>query len=149
MQLVLTSEDLSTLSDATRDELLAKLLPRPVVPPTNLPQGMDPDAFDDVVDMTPGQIEEFMGGCAPQTIAGLRLFAQHGPVVHADLLSQAGITNYAHFQGAVTKRTRTVTGKKGAYLFAWDDWSSHPSGIGSYVVTPATLRSLKIFFNLD
>lgn len=149
MQLVLTTEDLSSLSDATRAELAAKLFQKQRAVPFDLPAGFEADGFESVVDLTPGQVEEFMKACAPETVAGLKVFAEHGPVIHADLLGQAGITNYAHFQGRVTKRTRTVTGDKTAFLFTWDDWSAHDDGIGLYAITPTTLRSLRIFFNLD
>ena len=40
--------------------------------------------------------------------------------LHAKLLEDAGIENYGHCQGRVTKRTRTVAGDKEAWLFAWD-----------------------------
>lgn len=149
MQLVLTTEDLSSLSDATRAELTAKLFQKRRAVAIELPAGFEEDDFENVVDLTPGQIEEFMKTCAPETVAGLKVFAEHGPVIHADLLGRAGIVNYAHFQGRVTKRTRTVTGDKTAFLFGWDDWSIHDSGIGYYAITPTTLRSLRIFFELD
>ena len=149
MHLVLTTEDLSSLSDATRAELAAKLFPKKTSAPFDLQAGFDDDSFEDVVDLTPGQVEEFMKACAPETIAGLKVFAEHGPVIHADLLGKVGIANYAHFQGRVTKRTRTVTGDKNAFLFSWDDWSAHDDGVGLYAITPTTLRSLRIFFNLD
>lgn len=149
MQLVLTADDISSLSEATRAELAAKLFPKRTAAPFDLPAGFEEDGFENVVDLTPGQVEEFMKACAPETISGLRVFAEHGPVIHADLLGQAGIANYAHFQGRVTKRTRTVTGDKGAFLFSWDDWSAHDDGIGLYAITPTTLRSLRIFFKLD
>lgn len=61
----------------------------------------DAEDFEDVVDLTPGQIEEFMEVCSEQTIAGLRVFAEHGPVIRAKLLNEAGIENYGHFQGRV------------------------------------------------
>ncbi|MBX9460705.1 MAG: hypothetical protein KL785_05995 [Brevundimonas sp.] len=40
--------------------------------------------------------------------------------MHADMLGAAGIDNYSHFQSRVTKRTRTITGNKKAFLFTWD-----------------------------
>ncbi len=90
-----------------------------------------------------------MKGCAPETIAGLRVIAENGPVIKASLLDAAGIENYSHFQGRVTKRTRTITGQKGVYFFTWDDWEEAPDGVGHYAVTGPTFRSLRIYFNLD
>jgi hypothetical protein len=147
MQIVLTEEDLTKLAPSTRADLMAHIFPM-----KSAKQGDNDPSLDwvDVVDLTPGQVEEFMDGCAPETIAGLRVIAEHGPKIHADLLRQAGIENYGHFQGRVTKRTRTVTGDRHAFLFSWDDWQSEKNGgVGHYAVTAATHRSLRIYFNLD
>jgi hypothetical protein len=115
-------------------------------------QARNPKGFDwtDVVDLTPGQVEAFMKSCSTRTTAGLRVIAEHGPVIHASLLDRAGIENYGHFQGRVTLRTRTVTGNPDAYLLAWDDWQSKANaGTGHYAVTAKTHRSLRIYFQLD
>ncbi|HEY0147713.1 MAG TPA: hypothetical protein VGB70_01785 [Allosphingosinicella sp.] len=146
--ITLTKEDISKLSAATRAELMATIFPKPQANVGQMPPGFDADDFEDVVDLTPGQIEEFMKGCANETIAGLRVIAEHGPAIHASKLEDAGIENFSHFQSRVTKRTRTVTGQKGVYLFAWDDWSEAPDGVGQYAVTPTTHRSLRVYFNL-
>jgi len=146
MQIVLTEADLSKLKPATRADLMAHIFPKPASPGLNA-EGFE---WDDVVDLTPGQVEEFMEGCADETIAGLRVIAEHGPVIRASMLDQAGIDNYGHFQGRVTKRTRTVTGDRHAFLFSWDDWQSDENaGVGHYAVTATTFRSLRIYFNLD
>jgi hypothetical protein len=149
MLIVLTKEDFSALSPSTRAELLASLSSKPKADPGQLPSGFTEKDFEDVVDLTPGEIEEFMEGCSEETIAGLKVIAEHGPVIHAKLLDDAGIENYGHFQGRVTKRTRTVTGDRDAYLFAWDDWGEAEDNIGQYAVTPMTYRSLRIYFELD
>ncbi|ADV13015.1 hypothetical protein [Mesorhizobium ciceri] len=147
MQLVLTDADLSKLKPATRADLLAKLFPVRETASSQNPKGY---IWDDVVDMTPSQIENFMAGCADITIAGLKVFAEHGPEIHASLLAEASIENYANFQGSITKRTRTITGDKNSFLFTWDDWNSEANGgVGHYAVTDATYRSLRIYFQLD
>lgn len=146
MKLTLNETDLSRLSAAARAELAALLFPKQEA---SLPDGFDIDDFEDVVDLTPEQVDEFMQGCAEVTIDGLRIIAEHGPAIHASLLDEAGIENYGHFQGSVTKRTRTVTKVKGAFLFAWDDWQKAPGGIGRYAVTDVTFRSLRQYFELD
>lgn len=147
MQLVLTETDLSKLKPSTRADLLAYLFPTLHEKAVDNPLGLE---WDDVVSLTPGQVEEFMAGCADETKAGLRVIAEHGPTIHASKLAEAGIENYGHFQGRVTKRTRTITGNKHAFLFTWDDWTSEENdGVGHYAVTDATYRSLRIFFDLD
>jgi hypothetical protein len=149
MLIVLTKEDIITLSPSARAELMAASFPKAHFNSTDFPPGFDADDFEDVVELTPGQVEEFIEGCSEQTVAGLKVIAEHGPAIHASLLDEVGIENYAHFQGRVTKRTRTVTKDKDAFLFGWDDWSEQPSGVGHYAVTQATFRSLRIYFELD
>lgn len=147
MQLVLTDSDFIKLKPSTRADLLATLFPKILEKQSDNPHEF---VWDEVVSLTPGQVEEFMAGCSEETKAGLRVIAEHGPTIHASLLAQAGIENYGHFQGRVTKRTRTVTGDKHAFLFTWDDWNSEENqGVGRFSVTDATYRSLRIFFNLD
>lgn len=149
MLITLTAEELNSFSPSTRAEILGLAAVKPSFDTAGLPSGFDEDDFEGVVDLTPGQVEEFMEGCSEQTIAGLRIFAEHGPVIRAKLLNKVGIENYGHFQGSVTKRTRTVTGERKAYLFAWDDWTEHSDQVGYYAITPATHRSLRIYFELD
>ena len=147
--LTLTKDDIRRLSPPAQEELKQLLFAKAPIDPSALPTGFTADDFEDVVDLTPGQMEEFMAGCSGETIAGLRIIAEHGPVINAKLLDKAGIENYGHFQGRVTKRTRTVTKNKDAYLFTWDDWQAAPDGVGHYAVSPTTFRSLRIFFELD
>lgn len=146
MNLMLNAKDISKLSASTRAELMALVFPRD---DSEIPSGFDEDDFEDVVDLSPGQVEDFIAGCSEQTVAGLRIIAQHGPKIHASLLDEAGIENYGHFQGSVTKRTRTITKDKAAFLFAWDDWTASPEGVGHYAVTKATHQALRAFFDLD
>lgn len=143
MHIVLTESDLSRLKPSTRADILSTLFPR-----TESSTARGEFDWTDVVDLTPGEVEHFMEGCAPETIAGLRVIAENGPVIHATLLQQAGLENYGHFQGRVTKRTRTVTGDRHAFLFTWDDWSQAEDGVGRYAVTDTTHRSLRVYFNL-
>lgn len=149
MFMTLTKDDFSAFSPSTRAEILASFSSKPKTNPGQLPTGFTADDFEEVVDLTPGQVEEFMAGCSDKTIAGLKVFAEHGPVIQAKLLKAAGIEKYGHFQGRVTQRTRTVTGDGDAFLFAWDDWGTVDEGEGQYAVTPTTFRSLRIYFELD
>lgn len=146
MHIVLTENDLSKLKPSSRADILARLFPSATISSQDTPAGFE---WDDVVDLTPGEVETFMEGCSQETIAGLRIIAEHGPIIRASLLEQAGIDNYGHFQGRVTKRTRTVTGDRHAFLFTWDDWQSEQNqGVGHYAVTATTHRSLRVYFDL-
>lgn len=151
MMIILNESDLNNLKPTTRADLMAAIFRSPAMPtsPQNHAEGYE---WEDVVDLTPEDVAEFMQGCSTQTVAGLQLIAEHGPVIAANLLQQAGIDNYGHFQGRVTKRTRTITGNKRAFLFTWDDWNSDENaerGCGHYAVTETTFRSLRSYFNLD
>lgn len=150
MMIVLTETDLSKLKPSTRTDLMAVMLSNSaaLAPAQNQAEGFN---WEDVVDLTPEQMSEFMDGCSEQTVAGLKVIAEHGPVIAANLLNEAGIDNYGHFQGRVTKRTRTITGNKHAYLFTWDDWQSEENqeaGYGHYAVTETTFKSLRSHFEL-
>jgi len=104
---------------------------------------------DDVVDLTPSQVREWMEAASEKTKRGLRVFAEQGPVIPLKALTDAGIENYSHFQSRTTVRTRTVTGRKGAYLLTWDDWDEAEEGEGRYAVTRTTFESLRRYFQLQ
>ena len=148
MMIVLTREDLASLSPAARAEVAALAFPKAQAD-REVPPGFHPDDFEDVVDLSPAEVETFMKGCAEETVAGLKVIAEHGPVIQARLLDAAGIDNYGHFQGRVTKRTRTVTGRRDVFLFTWDNWAESPDGVGRYAVSPRTHRALRSYFGLD
>lgn len=149
MNITLDTNDLSNLSPSARAELSAMLFRRR--------SASDPDNvaefdFEDVADFTPAMIEKFAERCSEKTMAGLRVFAEHGPKIRADLLNEAGIDNYGQFQGAVTRRTRTVTGDPEAFMFDWDDWTvgeNAERGFGHYAVTARTYSALREYFGLD
>jgi hypothetical protein len=159
MFLVLSGADYAQLRPETQADLLARfgqqtIAAEPLASPA--PQETIPDAegfnFEDVVDLTPAQVAAFVDGIHQQTVDGLRMFAEHGPIIDAHLLDGVGITNYSHFQGRVTKRTRTITGNKKACLFGWDEWKWSEDGktllSGRYAVTSTTYGSLRESFGL-
>ncbi len=149
MQISLSADDLSHLSVSARAELLDFLGSR--VLPEETPVGFMGEKFDqfdmvDVAELTYSQVRQWMEAAAAKTKAGLRVFAEHGPIVHRQRLVDAGVDNTSHFQSRTTIRTRTVTGKKTAFLLGWDDWEGDD---GNYAVTPTTYRSLRRYFQLD
>lgn len=151
MHLVLTTDDLSKLKAETREDLFRTLF-RPNQLNLRLPRGAERYDWENRVSLKPEQVAEYMEGCAPETIAGLRIIAEEGPIITGDRLQAAGIENYGHFQGRTTKRVRTVTGNKHAYLLAWDDWGSEDNqqyGCGHYAVTTDTFLALRAHFGLD
>lgn len=143
MNLILNKEDISKLSPSARAEIAELFFPKVTFA---LPEGFEEHDFEGVVDLTARQIAEFVDGCSDLTIAGLRVFAAHGPCIDAALLHQAGFENLGSFQGAVTKRTRTITKNRDAYLLAYDDWGEYENGIGKYAVTQMTYESLRTHF---
>lgn len=145
--------DLRTIVEAAlgilRAPVLAKEAPKPV---SKASRGDDRFDWDDVVDLSLDEVAAFAEGAGDKTIAGLRIFAERGPVILANALNAAGITNYGHFQGRVTRRTRTVKRDEDAYLFTWDDWSEGENmerEFGHYAISDVTYRSLRRFFNMD
>lgn len=151
MQIILTREDLASLSEAARDEILIRLLGKKSQPePAALPHDPRYVGIDlvDVAHLNFPQIKAWMEAASDKTKAGLLIFATQGPVVRAKDLVAGGIHNLAHFQSRTTIRTRTVTGKRDSYLLGWDDWSRVEDGEGRYAVTPETYRSLRRYFQL-
>lgn len=147
MQITLNQSDLSKLKPETVADLISVLLPRPETPVVEGPEGFD---WEGVVNFTAKDVENFVSGCSDQTIDGLRLIAQHGPVIHTSLLDSVGITNYGSFQGSCTKRARTVSGNKEAYLLSWDEWEASEDGdSGNYAVSNTTYQSLRTYFELE
>ncbi len=136
MKLLIDEHDFTRLKPETRADLLA-VFTTPASA-SNLPNHDPRFDWAHVVDLTVEQVEQFMETASPTTRDGLKVVAKRGPVFLANELGAAGITNYGHFQGRVTQRTRTVTRKKKAYLFTWDDWSTGDNkvrGFGHYAVT--------------
>lgn len=149
MKLLIDENDLSKMKPATRADLLSMLMSSGSA--STLPNHDPRFDWDNVVDLTPEQVEEFMEGSSDKTAEGLKVIAKRGPVILANELNAAGITNYGHFQGRVTQRTRTVTRKKRVFLFTWDDWSEGANaerGFGHYAVSRNTWESLKEHFGL-
>jgi hypothetical protein len=151
MFIVLTHEDCARLKPDVLREILAEVgLPsksKTGAAPT-VPEGADGMDFTGVIDLTIEQINSFMAGIQKKTRDRLRVFAEHGPTIDAKLLN---ITNYSHFQTDLTKRTRTITGDKGAFLVTWDDWKYENGKLltGHYAVTVVTYQSLRKYFGLD
>jgi hypothetical protein len=147
MQLVLNEDDLSRLKPSTRADLLATVFREPE---KDIPKNTEDYDWENRVDLTPEQVAVFIEGCSPETVEGLRVIAEEGPDISAHLLEKAGIENWGHFQGRTTKRARTVTGNKQAYLLAWDDWQAEhnqEAGCGHYAVTRRTFDSLREYFD--
>ena len=149
MKVLIDEHDLSRMKPGTRADLISILMSPGAT--SSLPNHDPRFEWHNVVDLTPEQVTEFMEGAADKTAEGLKVIAKRGPVILANELDAAGITNYGHFQGRVTQRTRTVTRKKKVFLFTWDDWSKGANaqrGFGHYAVSRTTWESLKEHFGL-
>lgn len=158
MMLTISSDEFKTLSAGARAELLTILQGTAALarPPSPSPDDTDP-AFADfdmalATDLTPAQVKTWMEAASDKTKLGLRVIAEHGPVVDFNLLKEAGIDNIGQFQSRTTIRTRTITGNPDARLMTWDEWERGEDGnwlTGRYAVTPTTHQSLRRYFNLD
>jgi len=161
MMLILSASDFALLSPSAQAELMALWQGAHSTPSAVQQEAQDwrrdpaipPEInMSNVIDFSFEQVSEFMSGAHERTQAGLRVFAEHGPVIDARLLSEAGVKNIRHFQSRVTTRTRTVSGNPNAFLFGWDKWSWDPDGhfkSGRYAITPTTYLSLRRYFGLN
>ena len=152
MLVVLDKTDLLSLKPETVTDIFATLKFGETSVSTR-PQGTENWESNEPVDLTLEQVNEFMLGVHPKTKAGLRIFAEHGPIIDARMLNDAGIANYSHFQSTVTKRTRTITGNAEALLFGWDEWRWEPDKAydlisGRYAVSVQTHSALRQYFGL-
>ena len=145
--LIVTQEAYEKLSKSTRAELLRAVLGDPSSAQSlREDKSANSEEFDwtNRLDLTPGQIETFLSRDLHQnTVNGMRAIAERGSPISSVLLRELGVTDLAAFQRSTTRRVRSVSGDNEAFLLAWDDWNV---GVGHYAVTPATLRSLQIYF---
>ncbi len=58
--------------------------------------------WDNVVDLTLGEVELFMAGTETKSRDGVEIFAMLETIISADVLNAEGITNCCHFEGRVT-----------------------------------------------
>jgi len=157
MMLAITRAEFATLTPGAQAELMrlwnGSTLPAAVVSGDATPfppeyAGID---MEDVHDLTPRMMADWMEAAADKTKAGLRVFAEHGPIVTVRQLKAAGIDNIAHFQSRTTIRTRTVTGHDDAFLLGWEEsWEKDEDKVDDnrYAVTPMTHQSLRRYFKL-
>lgn len=156
MMLTISSEEFKLLSPGTQAELRA-LLEGSISTPRSPSLGLSQPEFEDfdmeaAADLTPAQVKTWMEAASDKTKLGLRVIAEHGPIVDFKLLTEAGIDNIGQFQSRTTIRTRTVTRDPVARLLTWDEWERGEDGAwasGRYAVTPITHHSLRKYFNLD
>ena len=156
MKVTLSKKDLFRLSEPTRAEILNYLSSRSVEEdrPVDNP---DPefDEFDmtNVANLNYRQIRTWMEAASKWTKAGLRVFAEKGPIIGVrdllEALTKEGSANYSRFQSRTTVRTRTVTGNREVYLLGWNDQDDWANDEGRYGVTLQTYMSLRQYFRLD
>jgi hypothetical protein len=157
--LVVTREAYNKLGAKTKAELLSAVFgtsgPSSAMP-SGETGGIEID-WENVVNLTPGDIEEFIDEASSMydgTVAALKVIAEYGPIVHSSLLKAKLIQSngepwfeeLAVFQRSTTRRVRSVTGGKHDYLLGWDDWKN---GEGHYAVTDVTHRSLRVYFGIE
>lgn len=159
MMIILTGEDLAAFSDATRTEILRRLQSNigamPSTSPSTSPSPAPhfSDQYDDIntvnlEDITVKHIGKWMEGLSAPVRAGVQIIAEHGPVIRAGALLEAGI-GIKHFQSATTRRTRALTRDPDAFFVAWNNWAGMDDVEGKYAVSPITHQSLQWYFKLD
>lgn len=143
MQIILSGEDFTQLSDEARQEIQALLFPRKI----RIPKGYEDCDWTNVIDMTPRQTEELMQGLGGAARKAMKVIAGEGPVVDALALSGTGIANPGSFQSGIHRRLRNVTGNQNACLFTFDDWAEQPEGIGHFIISRQSHESLLDYFS--
>lgn len=152
--IILTADDLASFSDSTRHEILRRLQTIVADMPSRArcPAPNSGDAYHDIhtsnlEDITSKHMKKWMEGLPNQVRAGVRIIAQHGPVIEARLLREAGI-NVRQFQSATTRRTRAMTGDSDAYFLGWNHWLDADDPDGKFAVSPITHQSLQRYFGI-
>lgn len=154
MQIVLTVDDLANLSQPTRSEIIRYFAEtiggQPGAVPAPAPGWTD--QFDDihmskVEDITFKHVHRWMEGLSDSVRLGVRIIAEHGPVIDARLIAASGI-DIRRFQSATTRRTRALTGDGSAYFLGWNHWTGIADPNGKYAVSPITHQSLRRYFGL-
>lgn len=159
MKIVIDDHEFANLSPSTRNEILARFQSKAAdaapVPPiaaatdASKYKGID---MNGVADLDDDEVSFWMEAAQEKTRDGLRVVAEHGPVIDAWLLSDAGIENVGHFQSRTTIRTRTVKKNTKTFLFGWDKnwkWDGKRPVSGRYAVTETTFRSLRNYFGMN
>jgi hypothetical protein len=129
----LTQSMLAGFSDATRAEIGKAFFPLPA----------DDDDWDaDVVRLTPAQANDYVSNCSDKSRALLQMLVDHeGEVSHRAVRDEFGETaaQLKSAFGGLTKRARTIIGKKSAKLIQWElvggEWIAY--------VHPLTVASLR------
>lgn len=161
MKIMLNSSDLSKLKAGTVEDIFS-LIERPNASKSQAADAgskgynpwADPDFdWDDVADLSINQIQHFMETVSEPIAEALEYIATHGPSVPGqELIENTDISALNAFQGATTKRTRTITKIEDAKLLGWDSWSNaekYPDGVGRYGVTEVTFNSLRRHFGIE
>lgn len=154
MKIVLSADDLATFSISTRNEILRHFANMvggmPATMPVPAPEWRD--HIDDVQitnceELNLRQMSEWMKGISETVHRGVKIIAEHGPLIDARLLTEAGV-NIRQFQSATTKRTRKVTRNPDAFFLAWNHWNDMDDAHNKYAVTPITHQSLRRYLGL-
>ena len=154
MQILLSADDLANLSQPARNEIMRYLadvmggVPHAVPVPAPQWSGQFDDIhMSNVEDITFKHMPRWMEGLSESVRDGVRIIAEHGPVIDAQLLSASGI-DIRKFQSATTRRTRALTGDGSTYFLGWNHWTGMADPNGKYAVSPITHQSLRRYFGL-
>ncbi len=171
VSLVISEEDFTRLSPETRQELLSFFAPGEAATGNAsakaLPQGSSPNAAaaagqawdpdgDTPYPLNPREAKELIRGLSPSSRAILKTFCQHsdGKVGRAkleELLEVSGHSDPQRLMKAIpgiTRRLRTVTNNREAWLIDWfdEDWEWDDAGKtwtkGAYFIPAPAIQAL-------
>lgn len=167
VSLVISEEDFARLSPDTRRELLSFFgmeertsgeggaKPAPQATGQNAGQAWDPDG-DTPYPLNPREAKELIRGLSPTSRAILKTFCQHsdGKVGRASLEELIEVSGHRDPQRlmkaipGITRRLRTVTNNREAWLIDWfdEDWEWDDAGKtwirGAYFIPAPAIQAL-------
>ena len=150
MKIILSHEDVTALSDATRHEL-ATLLGLNIgsdIKASNFSTDNE-EQNDEAEELTYQAMKRFMSGVSAKTRKVLRLFAEYDGETTVNEIEKRMEEKFhwAGFMSGVTRRLRKMTGDTSANFFHWeeesDDWKSCKVS-----VSPMTCESLKKYYSI-
>ncbi len=154
MDIVLSAADLKSLSQSARNEILQRALGEGgnlpnsnPIPAPHWQQQFDDIHVENLEDITFKYVGRWMERLPDEVRQGVRIIAEHGPVIRARQLTEL-VIDIRRFQSATTRRTRALSGDKNAYFLAWNNWAGMDDPDAKYAVSPITHQSLRRYFGL-
>jgi len=123
ISLAISSDIFRSLPVEAQEALIAALRGDTAPPPSSEVRPAPDDVLDIQTDLSPAQFKQFIDGCSDKSKAALKAMVE-GPTSTFKVASVAKAAGCAPTEltgvwSGLTKRVRTVTGDRKAYLWRW------------------------------